>query len=198
MRAAAGALGLLVVLILASCAGASDDPTTYTGADADRVARVEPQTPDMEWPRDGAFDAFVEDTGSPPETDDPALAAFFDATRTLDYVGDAGGRWQTHDNHANLVVELWATEADARAAMGPYRSVSRAWAHETGPLRFDEDVDGLGDEAWKLGDTRRITYKWRRDNLVVEAHIGCTVCPLDLDAVTREWVDAIDAEARSG
>jgi hypothetical protein len=82
--------------------------------------------------------------------------------------------------------------------MGPYRSAIRAWAKQTGSLRFDEDVDDLGDEAFKVGDTLRLTYKWRRENLVLEAHVGCLACPPDLDAVTREWVDAIDEEARSG
>jgi hypothetical protein len=192
----AAALGL-VVLVAAGCAGGSDEPETYAGADADRIAHVEPQTPDLEWPGGGSFDAFVVDTGSPPPTDDPALAAFFEATKTLDWVGDASGRWETDENVANLAVELWETDSDARAAMAPYRSAMRAWAKQTGSLRFDEDVDDLGDEAFKIGDTLRLTYKWRRANLVVEAHIGCLACPPDLDSVLRGWVDQIDREARS-
>jgi hypothetical protein len=193
----AAALGL-VALVTSACAGGSDEARTYAGRDADRIAHVEPQTPGLDWPDGGSFDAFVEDHGSPPPTDDPALAAFYDATKDLDYVGDAGGRWESDENVANLVVELWETEEDARTAMGPYRSAIRAWAKQTGSLRFDEDVDDLGDEAFKVGDTLRLTYKWRRENLVLEAHVGCLACPPDLDAVTREWVDAIDEEARSG
>lgn len=197
MRAAA-----VVVLVLASvvgCAGDSPEPEAYDGADADRLAHVEPDATGMDWPGPGTFDAFVEDKGSPPsEPDNPVLAALLDATRGLDYFGDAGGHWETDQNYANLVVELWDTEEDARAAMGPYRSAIRAWNKQTGSLRFDEDVDDLGDEAFRIGDTRRMTYKWRRGNLVVEAHVGCLVCPRDLDAATRAWVDAIDEEARSG
>jgi hypothetical protein len=170
----------------------------YTGADADRLAHVEPRTPGMEWPGDGTFDSFVEVSGSPPPTDDAALAAFFDATKALDYVGDAGGHWETDDNIANLVVELWTSEADAETAMTPYRSVLRAWNKQAGTLAVDEDVDGLGDEAFKIGDTRGLTYKWRRENLVLEAHVRCLACPPDLDVALREWVDAIDEEARSG
>jgi hypothetical protein len=34
--------------------------------------------------------------------------------------------------------------------------------------------------------------------LIIDAHIGCLACPLGLDEVLREWVDAIDEEARSG
>jgi hypothetical protein len=196
MRAAA--LGALLLVSLAGCAGGSDEPRVYTGADADRIAHVEPRTQGLEWPGDGTFDAFVEDQGSPPPTDDQALATFYDATKTLDYVGDAGGRWQSDENLAYLVVEIWATESDARTAIGPYRSVLRAWAKQNGTHRFDQDVGALGDEAFKIGDTRNLTYKWRRENLVLEAHIGCLACPPDLDAALREWVDAIDEAARSG
>jgi hypothetical protein len=198
VRRAAAALGALVLVVAPSCAGGSGTERTYTGADADRLAHVEPQTPGLEWRGSGTFDAFVEDSGPPPPTDDLALATFYDATRALNYVGDAGGRWVSDENVANLVVEIWATESDARTAMAPYRSVMRAWAKQTGSLRFDEDVDGLGDEAFKIGDPLRQTYKWRRANLVLEAHVGCFACPPDLDAVLREWVDAIDEEARSG
>jgi hypothetical protein len=194
----AAALGVLALLVLPACAGGSDEQTMYTGADADRIAHVEPQTSSMEWPGGGTFDAFVEDTGAPPDTDDPALAMFYEATKTLDYVGDAGGQWETDANYANLVVEIWATESDAQTAMDPYRSVMLAWARQAGSLRFDEEVDDLGDEAFKIGDTRRLTYKWRRANLVLEAGVGCSVCPPDLDAALREWVDAIDEEAQPG
>lgn len=197
MRAAA-VCAILLAALTAACAGEPEEPTTYTGADADRIAHVEPQTPGLEWPSGGRYDAFVEDHGAPPPTDDQALAVFFEATKDLDYVGDAGGRWESDENVANLVVELWETESDARTAMGPYRSVMRAWAKQTGTHRFDEDVDGLGDEAFKIGDPLRLTYKWRRENLVLEAHIGCVACPLRLDEVLWEWVDEIDEEARSG
>jgi hypothetical protein len=194
MRVAALAVTALVV---PACAGGSDQPRTYTGADADRIAHVAPETPGMEWPADPVFDPYVEDVGPPPKTDDPALAEFFERTKRLDWLGDAGSRWETGDNLANLGVELWASEADAQAAMAPYRSVLRVWNKRAGTLALDEDVDGLGDEAWRIGDTRGMTYKWRRRNLVVEAYVGCLDCPRDLDESTRAWVDAIDEEARA-
>jgi hypothetical protein len=191
------ALGL-VALVASACAGGSDQPGTYTGPDADRIAHVEPQTPGMEWPDGGSFDAFSEDVGPPPKTGNATLAEFYEQTKALEYGGDAGGRWETDENVANLIVEIWATEPDARAAMPSYRSAIRAWNRQTGAVGVDEDVSDLGDEAFRVGDATRLTYKWRRENLVLEAHIGCLACPLRLDEVLREWVDAIDDEARSG
>jgi hypothetical protein len=76
-----------------------------------------------------------------------------------------------------------------------------------GRVTKDEEIDGLGDEAWLLwleggyGNVvtyHEVTYHWRRGNLVVEAHVNCFgICPNDVDAATRAWVDAIDEEART-
>lgn len=192
------ALLAALVVAVAGCAGESDAPTAFTGEDADRIAHVRPDTAELELPDEGTFDAFTEDVGPPPETGNATLARFFEETKDLDYVGDAGGRWEKADNVANLVVEIWATETDAHAAMPSYRRAIRAWNRETGALGVDEDVSDLGDDAFRIGDATRVTYKWRRGNLVLEAHVGCVRCPPDVDAETREWVDAIDDEARSG
>jgi hypothetical protein len=194
---AAAAGSLLLTGLGAGCSGDSSGPSTFTGTDADRIAHVEPRTPGMEWPDEGTYDAFSEDVGPTPETGNPVLAEFYEQTKALEYVGDAGGRWETDGNVANLIVEIWATEADARAAMPSYRSAIRAWNRETGAVGVDEDVSDLGDEAFRVGDATRLTYKWRRENLVLEAHVGCLACPLRLDDVLREWVDAVDGEARS-
>jgi hypothetical protein len=173
----------------------------FTGADAERIARVPPATTDMEWPSDPvSFDPWEEDDSPPPETDDPLLAELYDRTEALDFVGDSSSRWENGENLGNLGVELWATEADAHASLEPYRAYVRAWAVEGGGVTADEDVSDLGDEAWKIvggGHGLRVTYKWRCSNLVIELHTDCAICPPDLDASTRDWVDAIDEEARS-
>jgi hypothetical protein len=193
------AAGSLVLLVVPGCTGGSDAPTSYTGPDSERVAHVEPETPGMEWPANGILTTYSpEDAGPPPKIDNPALAQFLEQTDALEYVGDASGRWETDDNVANPVVEVWATEDDAAAAMGPHRAFSRAIAEQTGAVGVDEDVDDLGDEAWRVGDLTRLSYTWRRANMIIDAHIGCLACPLGLDEVLREWVDAIDEEARSG
>ncbi len=85
--------------------------------------------------------------------------------------------------------------------MAPFNAFSRGWAQRFGRVTKDEGIDGLGDEAWvlwKAGPTgAEVTYHWRRDNLVLEAHVACFgSCPDDIDAATRAWADAIDAEAR--
>jgi hypothetical protein len=83
--------------------------------------------------------------------------------------------------------------------MPAYREYAHSWAENTGAVS-DEAVDGLGDEAWRIsarGSGEEVTYKWRRGNLVLEAHIQCLyACRSDLDDAARVWVDAIDAEAR--
>jgi hypothetical protein len=71
----------------------------------------------------------------------------------------------------------------------------------TGGVTKDEEIDGLGDEAWVLwvgGSGTQVTYHWRRSNLVLEAHVQCFgSCPGNVDAATRAWVDAVDAKARA-
>jgi hypothetical protein len=97
--------------------------------------------------------------------------------------------------------------------MAPFNAYSRGWGESSGRITKDEEIDDLGDEAWLLrtekevidyesGRTKRgteVTYHWRRGNLVVEAHVDCFgVCPGDVDAAARAWVDAIDEAARAG
>jgi len=53
-------------------------------------------------------------------------------------------------------------------------SRDRGWGERFGRITKDEEIDGLGDEAWLLrtetGGTE-VIYHWRRGNLVVEAHV---------------------------
>jgi hypothetical protein len=93
--------------------------------------------------------------------------------------------------------------ADARATTSAYREFLHTWG-DTGVFGVtkDEDVDGLGDEAWVIwivGNGNQVSYDWRRGNLVVSAPMHCYgICPADVDGATREWVNAIDAELRAG
>ena len=83
--------------------------------------------------------------------------------------------------------------------------LSRAYGAEYGFVVRAEEVDGLGDEAWRLwahGNGRQVTYHWRRDNLVIEVHVHCygecgPDVDADVDAAARAWADAIDEEAIS-
>lgn len=116
-------------------------------------------------------------------------------------VGEAANHWQDNDKLANLDVSVYGSPSDAHEAMAPFNTFSRAWGRRTGRVIKNEDVQSLGDEAWRLfvrGPTgSQATYHWRRDNLVLEAHIHCFgSCPGDIAAATRTWVDAIAAEAR--
>jgi hypothetical protein len=86
--------------------------------------------------------------------------------------------------------------------MAPFNAFSRGWGERTGLITKDEQIDGLGDEAWLLrtkGNGTEVTYHWRRGNLVVEAHVHCFgICPEDVEGGARSWVEAIDEAARPG
>ena len=87
--------------------------------------------------------------------------------------------------------------------MAALNAFSRGWGERSGRVTKDEQIERLGDEAWRLwtsGQGYQVTYHWRRDNLVLEAHVHCFGrCPQNFDSVdaaTRTWVDAIDEAAR--
>ena len=83
------------------------------------------------------------------------------------------------------------TVSDAQAIANAYREFLHAWG-DTGVFGVtkDEDVDGLGDEAWVIwivGNGNQVTYHWRTGNLVVDAHMHCFgICPTDVDGAARE------------
>ena len=85
--------------------------------------------------------------------------------------------------------------------MAPLNAYSRGWAKRFGRITKDEEIDGLGDEAWLLkteSNGTEVTYHWRRGNLVVEAHLHCFgFCPSDVGGAARAWVDSIDEAARA-
>jgi hypothetical protein len=107
------------------------------------------------------------------------------------------------DKLANLYAQVFASAAEAHKLMAQFNAYSRGWGKRFGRITKDEEIDGLGDEAWLLRTEEtngpEVTYHWRRGNLVVEAHVDCFgLCPTDIDAAARAWVDAIDEAARAG
>ena len=124
--------------------------------------------------------------------------------QTADIVslGEAGNKWQDADKLANLYARVLASAADAHELMAPFNAYSRGWGERFGRVTKDEEIEGLGDEAWLLmAETNgtELTYHWRRGNLVVEAHVHCFgFCQGDIGAAARAWVDAIDKAARAG
>jgi hypothetical protein len=94
---------------------------------------------------------------------------------------------------ANLVVSVFGSPADAHRALAPSNAFSRGWGKRYGSIMRDAEIDDLGDEAWVFWEVAQgleVTYHWRRDNLVFEAHVDCfgDNCPSrlrDVDAAAR-------------
>lgn len=194
-------VALAVVAMMAGCGGRSDPETLSTEDVVKRVVLVPPTTPGWNWPKmtTSSSPYSVDTGGDPPPTGDKLAAKLYRQLRALDLIGGAGSRWQDSSKLSNLAVELWSSAADAHSAMPAYREFAHGWAEKSGAVS-DETVGGLGDEAWRIlarGYSEEVTYKWRRGNLVLEAHIQClAACRSDIDEAGREWVDAIDNEAR--
>ena len=174
-----GVASLIAIAALAGCSGDKEqaEEQTFAVADAKRLAAVRPLTP-----------------GWPPWPQKPTPNSSPDGS-------EEANKWEDDDKLANLVVQVWGSEAKARAWMPEFNALSRQWGGETGFITKDEAVDDLGDEAWRLwveGSGTQVTYHWRRGNLVLEAHVHCYGdCPSEVDAAARAWADAIDAELRA-
>lgn len=199
-RLAIWCVGLVGLAIMASCGATS--PGAVSAQDAvKRAATVPPTTPGWNWPKVPTSSypySKDEGAGSLP-TGDKLAAKLYRRLHGLDLVGSAGSRWEDPSKLSHVGVELWSSRADAHSAMPAYREFAHGWARKTGVVS-DEAVRGLGDEGWRMlarGHTEEVTYKWRRGNLVFEAHIQCfTVCPSNIDEAARAWVDTIDDEAQ--
>jgi len=128
------------------------------------------------------------------------LVEFEKRTTDLVDIAEVGNKWRDDDKLGNVYVGVFGSTSDAHETMAALNVFSRGWGDNGGVVTKDEDIDGLGDEAWRLwaaGSGTQVTYHWRRDNLVLEAHVHCFgSCPGDVDTATRAWVDAIDDEAR--
>jgi hypothetical protein len=68
---------------------------------------------------------------------------------------------------ANLYAQVFASAAEAHELVAPFNAYSRGWGERFGRITKDEEIDGLGDEAWLLrAETSgtEVTYHWRRGN----------------------------------
>lgn len=194
-------VALMTVAIMAGCSGRSNPGAVSAEDVVKRAAIVPPTTPGWNWPKvpTSSSPYSKDEGGDQPSTPDPLTAKLYRQLRGLDLIGSAGSRWEDESKLSHLVVEQWSSAADAHSAMQPYREYAHGWAENSGAVS-DEAVGGLGDEAWRIlarGYSEEVTYKWRRGNLLLEAHIQClTACRSDINEAARAWVDAIDDEAR--
>jgi len=196
-----GALVVVAAIVVGGCSGGEEQEQVFTPADATRIANVRPVTPGWTWPRNPEKHV---SSGSPTEakSTDPLDVELRKQTADIASVGDAANKWQDADKLANVYAQVFASAAEAHELMAPFNAYSRGWGERFGRITKDEQIDGLGDEGWFLrteANGTEVTYHWRRGNLVVEAHVQCFgLCPDDVDAAARAWVDAIDGTARAG
>lgn len=190
------AIAVVTALVAGGCGGGDEQAQLFTPADATRIASVRPVMPGWAWPENPK-----KHISSGPATDrlDVTLRR---QTANLVSLGEAANKWEDAHKLANLDAQVFATAAEAHELMAPFNAYSRGWGKRFGRITKDEKIDGPGDEAWRL-DTessgREVTYHWRRGNLVLEAHVDCFgLCPSNISAATRAWVDAIDEAARAG
>jgi hypothetical protein len=196
-----GAIAVVAAIVVAGCSGGEEQEQVFTPADATRIANVRPVTPGWTWPQNPEKRA---SSGSQPEAQstDPLEVELKRETADIVPLGEEGNRWRDADKLANLAVQVVSSAAEAHDLMAPFNAYSRGWGKRFGRITKDEEIDGLGDEAWLLrteSNGTEVTYHWRRGNLFVEAHVHCFgFCPSDVDAAARAWVDAIDEAARAG
>jgi hypothetical protein len=186
---------VVAAILVAGCNGGEQREQLFTLADATRIASVRPVMPGWTWPQNPE-----QQVASAPPTD-PLDVELRRRTANLVSFGDKANKWIDADKLANLDAQVMASAADAHQLLAPFNAYSRGWGQRFGRITKDEEIDGLGDEAWILETETsgtEVTYHWRRGNLVLEAHVQCfAACPTDIDEATRAWVDAIDAAARA-
>jgi hypothetical protein len=193
---------------LSGCSGGNEASGTYKAADVARLATTAPVTPDLPaWPTKPEPKQQSDESPEEGAARDPVYAAY--RARTSDIEShddwDAGNKWVDSDKLGNLVVSVFDSAEDAHVSFLASNDLSRAYGEQYGFVVKAEQVEGLGDEAWRLwahGNGRQVTYHWRRDNLVVEVHVHCYGdCTRDedafVDAAARSWAEALDAKARS-
>lgn len=196
------AVAVFAAIAAGGCGGGEQQRQTFSAADAKRIANVRPTMPGWVWPRSPEKrDSSASSDESEPT--DPLLVKLKRQTADVVDIANAGNHWEDDNKLANLSVEVDRSASDARKAMAALNAFSRGWGERSGSVTKDEQIDGLGDEAWRLwtlGQGYEVTYHWRRGNLVLEAHVHCFgLCPHDfesVDAATHSWVDAIDEAAR--
>jgi hypothetical protein len=196
-----GAIAVVAAIVVGGCGGAEEQEHVFTPADATRIANVRPVMPGWTWPQNPEKHG---SSGSQTEarSTDPLDVELRRQTADIVVLRDAANKWQDANKLANLYAQVVASAAEAHELMAPLNAYSRGWGERFGRITKDEEIEGLGDEAWLLGMTEangtEVTYHWRRGNLVVEAHVHCFgFCPGDVGAAARAWVEAIDEAARA-
>jgi hypothetical protein len=198
-----GSIAVVAAIVVGGCSGGKEQEHAFRPADATRIANVRPVTPGWTWPQNPEkAQSSGSQTGAQADRTDALLVELKKQTADLVEIGERGSRWRDGDKLANLAVTVFGSASDAHKLMVPLNAFSRGWGERSGRITKDEEIDGLGDEAWRLwseGNGTQVTYHWRRGNLFVEAHVHCFgFCPGDVDAAARAWVDAIDEAARAG
>ena len=194
-----GAIATVAAVVVVGCGGRAEEQV-FTPADATRIADVRPDMPGWTWPQHAKKHV---SSGSQTETQatDPLDVKLTRQTGDIVRLGAAASKWKDADKLANLAAQVFASRDEAHELMAPLNAYSRGWGKRFGRITKDEEIDGLGDEAWLLRtetNGTEVTYHWRRGNLVVEAHLDCFgYCPGDVDAAARAWVNAIDEVAGS-
>jgi hypothetical protein len=195
-----GAIAVVAAIVVGGCGG-GDQEQVFTPADAARIANVRPVIPGWTWPRNPAKHVSSGSRGEPQPTD-PLDVELRRQTADIVSLGEEGNKWRDADKLANLYAQVVASAAEAHELMAPFNAYSRGWGKRFGRITKDEEIDGLGDEAWVLrtaSSGTEVTYHWRRGNLFVEAHVHCFgFCPGEIEAAARAWADAIDEAARAG
>jgi hypothetical protein len=195
------AVAIVAAIVVGGCSGGEEQEQVFTLAAATRIANVRPVTPGWTWPQNPETHA---SSGSQPEVQstDPLDVALKRQTADIVSLREAGNKWVDDNKLANLVANVLASAAEAHDLMAPFNAYSRGWGKRFGRITKDEEIDGLGDEAWVLrtaSSGTEVTYHWRRGNLFVEAHVHCFgFCPGEIEAAARAWADAIDEAARAG
>jgi hypothetical protein len=197
------AIAVLAAIVVGGCGGGGEQDEAFTPADATRIANVRPVTPGWTWPQNPEKHV-SSGTQTEPRSTDPLDVELRRQTADIVSIGDAANRWRDADKLANLYAQVFPSAAEAHKLMAPFNAYSRGWGERFRGISTDEEIDGLGDEAWLLRTNKgsggtEVTYHWRRGNLVIEAHVDCFgFCPAGVDAAARAWVDAIDEAARVG
>ena len=199
------ATAVVAAIVVGGCGGGEEREQVFTPADLTRIGNVRPATPGWNWPQHQEKPQSPDPQAEAHDRTDALLVKLKKQTADLDEIGQRGSRWRDGDKLANLAVMVYGSASDAHEMMTPLNGFSRGWAKRYGRITKDEEIDGLGDEAWLLWTTsnydggKEVTYHWRRGNLVVEAHVDCVgFCQGDVDAAARAWADEIDEAARAG
>src|SRR5437764_13242942 len=142
------AITILAAIFVGGC-GEKTANHAFTPADATRIANVRPETPGLTWPQHPQKHVA---SGSQKEVlpTDRLDVKLKRQTAAIVPLGDAGNKWEDASKVANLSVQVLATSAKAHELMAPFNAYSRGWGMRFGRITEDEEIDGLGDEAWLL------------------------------------------------